>query len=51
MQEKRREEEEAEAQLNEQLVHEAAYAKMARDVSHEVSLTFLNWISISLIDL
>lgn len=34
--EKRLEEEEAEAQLNMQLAQEAAYAKMARDISNEL---------------
>lgn len=38
MQEKRLEEEEAEAQLNMQLAEEAAHAKMARDLSNEVRL-------------
>lgn len=36
LQEKRLEEEEAEAQLNMQLAEEAAHAKMARDLSNEV---------------
>lgn len=36
LQEKRREEEEAEAQLDMQLAQEAAQAKMARDLSNEV---------------
>lgn len=36
LQEKRREEEEAEAQLDMQLAQEAAHAKMARDLSNEV---------------
>lgn len=37
-QEKRREEEEAEAQLNMLRAQEAAHAKMARDLSNEVKL-------------
>lgn len=36
MQDKRREEEEAEAQLDMHLAQEAAHAKMARDISNEV---------------
>ena len=36
LQEKKLEEEDAEAQLNIQLAQEAAYAKMARDISSEV---------------
>lgn len=36
-QERRREEEEAEAQLDMQLAQEAAHAKMARDLSNEVN--------------
>jgi hypothetical protein len=36
LQEKRREDEEAEAQLDMQLAQEAAHAKMARDLSNEV---------------
>lgn len=36
LQEKRREEEEAEAQLDMQLAQEAAHAKMAREISNEV---------------
>ena len=36
LQEKRREEEEAETQLDMQLAHEAVHAKMARDISNEV---------------
>ncbi|KAJ0650779.1 putative chromatin remodeler Bromodomain family [Helianthus annuus] len=39
--EKRREEEEAEAQLSIQRSQEAAHAKMARDLSNEVNLLFL----------
>lgn len=36
LQEKRRQAEMAEAKALEKLAHEAAYAKLARDVSHEV---------------
>lgn len=36
LQEKRREEEEAETQLDMQLAQEAAHAKMAREISNEV---------------
>lgn len=36
LQEKRRKEEEAEAQIDMQLAQEAAHAKMARDLSDEV---------------
>lgn len=36
LQEKRREDEEAQAQLDMQLAQDAAYAKMARDLNNEV---------------
>lgn len=36
VQEKRREEEEAEAQINIHLVQEAAHAKLAKDLNNEV---------------
>lgn len=39
-QEKRREEEEAEVQLNMQLAQEAAHAKLARDLCNEVKETY-----------
>lgn len=40
-QEKRREEEEAEVQLNMQLAQEAAHAKLARDLCNEVKENLL----------
>lgn len=49
-QEKRREEEEAEAQLNMQFAQESAHAKLARDLCNEVKSNLLLKLSFSKTD-